>query len=151
MLYFTSLWLSYCITGSFYLSIHFIYFRHSHPSGIHQCVLRTYESISVLFRWFICSVFSISHVGEIIECLSLSYLTKHNTISTLQFLARGDTGIMTVRFVSSSPRHLNSLFLLLDAVVTGPGLQWRGLGAGPIPDQESVTMVLTRVSEFPRA
>ena len=46
------------------------------------------------------------------------------------------------------PPHITSTFSpLLDAVVTGPGLQLQGLGAEVIPKQETITMFLTPLSD----
>ena len=45
-----------------------------------------------------------------------------------------------------SPHHFSFFFSLLDVGATGPGLE-----TGMIPEQETVTVFLTSVSEFLRA
>ena len=57
---------------------------------------------------------------------------------TMQFLPRQeDTGIIAILF--SSPCHFNFVFSLLNAVVTGPGLQLQ-LEAGIVLKRETVTI-----------
>lgn len=68
---------------------------------------------------------------------------------TIQFLPRQeDTGIIAILF--SSPCHFNFVFSLLNAVVTGPGLQLQMLEAGIILKRETVTIFLKLYVRIPK-
>ena len=73
MLYITSPWLIYFITGSLYLLTTFTHFTHpSTPaSGIHQ---------SVLFMYEVSGFYEILHISEVVYgiCLSLTYFILYN-------------------------------------------------------------------------
>ena len=65
MLYISSLWLIYFVTGGLYLLVSLIYFTHPYtslPSGNHLFVLFIYEFVSVLLLLFFGR--AVQHVGS---------------------------------------------------------------------------------------
>lgn len=67
------------------------------------------------------------------------------------FTEEKGVGKVLVFFHTFFPHIISTFFPLLDAVVIGPELQLQGLEARMIPKQETLTILLTLMSQFLRA